>query len=116
MAKAPKRNQLSDEALILIAHRFKALSEPVRLKLILALEEGERNVSELVAATKASQTNVSRHLQTLTDAGVLARRKQGVSAYYAIADPVVLDLCDHVCGSLRRQLARQVSVSQLFRS
>ena len=48
---AAARAQMSDGALELIAARFRALGEPSRLKLLIALEAGERNVTELVAAT-----------------------------------------------------------------
>lgn len=114
MPKATHRRRLSGEALELIARRFKALSEPTRLKLIIALEAGEKNVSELVQATRATQANVSRQLLSLTDAGILSRRKEGVSVYYAVADPAIFELCDHVCGSLQRRLKRQARASQLF--
>lgn len=93
---------LSDEALHLMAQRFKVLSDPLRLKLILALMQGERNVSALVEVTGAHQTNVSRQLSALTRAGILQRRKQGLSVFYAIADRTVFDLCDLVCGSVVR--------------
>ncbi len=92
---------LSSEALRLVANRFKALSEPTRLKLIMALREGERNVGDLVLATGSTQANVSRQLQTLTQAGILGRRKEGLKVYYFIADRGVFDLCEVVCGSLQ---------------
>lgn len=93
---------LSDEALALMAQRFRALSDPLRLKLILALMPGEQNVSALVDATGAHQANVSRQLATLTRAGVLLRRKEGLSVFYSIADRSVFELCDLVCGSVAR--------------
>ena len=106
--------RLSDEALVLVAARFKVLSEPVRLKLIIALEQGERNVTELVEATGHTQTSVSRQLQVLTEAGILGRRKVGVSVFYRIADPAVFDLCRHVCGGLEREFRRKGEASKLF--
>src|SRR5690349_19068707 len=96
--------KLSDEALELIAARFRVLSEASRLRLLAALEDGERNVSELVAATGLAQANVSRHLSVLTEAGLLRRRKDGLNVIYAIADPAIFELCTHVCGSLQRRL------------
>ena len=53
---------MTDEALDLIAARFRVLGESNRLKLIRALESGERSVSELMLATGLSQANTSRHL------------------------------------------------------
>lgn len=104
-----KRAALSPDALELIAERFKALSEPMRLRLLIALEKGEKNVSELVEATGATQANVSRHLQTLTENGILTRRKEGLNVYYRIADPGIFDLCEHVCGSIQRHLNGRVA-------
>lgn len=52
-----------------VAEMFKALSEPVRLRLLYALMDGEKNVSQLVEETGALQANVSKHLSTLLDAG-----------------------------------------------
>ncbi len=112
MSHSPKK--LPDAALELIAGRFKALSEAVRLKLIMVLQTGEKNVSELVRATGKGQTSVSRHLQQLVDAGVLARRREEL-VFYRIVDPATLDLCHHVCGSLERQFAEKGKVSALFK-
>ncbi|MGC8743404.1 MAG: ArsR/SmtB family transcription factor [Verrucomicrobiia bacterium] len=113
MSKVLKYN-LPDEAIELIAGRFKALSEKTRLKLIIALEDGEKNVGELVKLVGANQANVSHQLQILADAGIVVRRKDGVNVYYRIADPKIYDLCDCVCNSLKKQLEKSVSVSQLF--
>ncbi|HXK60512.1 MAG TPA: metalloregulator ArsR/SmtB family transcription factor [Acidobacteriota bacterium] len=99
--------KLSDEAIRLIAERFKALSEPTRLKLIMALEHGEKNVSQIVEEVSSTQANISRHLQYLTEAGILKRRKDGLHVYYSISDPRVFDLCQVVCGSLEQHFNNQ---------
>ena len=102
-----KKAHLSDEALEIVARRFALLAEPMRLRLIHALFEGEMNVNALVEATGGTQANISRHLQTLTQGHVLSRRKEGLQVFYAIADPTIFKLCELVCGSLEKQLARQ---------
>jgi DNA-binding transcriptional ArsR family regulator len=98
---------LSDEALTQIAHRFAMLAEPMRLRLIHALFTGEKNVTALVALTGGTQANISRHLKMLTHAHLVSRRKDGLQVFYAIADPTLFKLCDLVCGSLEKQLAKQ---------
>ena len=104
-----KHSPLSDEALELVARRFAVLAEPMRLRLLQVLFNGERNVSELVEATGGTQANVSRHLQTLTAAHVLGRRKSGLQVFYRIADPTIPKLCELVCGSLEKALQRQAA-------
>ncbi len=104
-----KANKLTPEALELVAARFRVLGEPNRLRLIAALEKGEMNVTELVAATELTQANVSRHLQTLTEAGMLGRRKEGLNAYYLIADESLFKLCELVCSRLHKDLAAKAA-------
>ncbi len=99
--------QLNDQALEIVARRFAVLAEPMRLRLIQALFDGEKNVTELVAATDGTQANISRHLQTLVGAHVLARRKEGLQVFYWIADPTIPKLCELVCGSLQKTLTAQ---------
>ena len=106
--KAPR--PMSDEALALIARRFAVLAEPMRLRLLHALFAGEKSVNELAELTGGTQANVSRHLQTLAHAHMLARRKEGLQVFYAIADPSIFKLCELVCGSLEKQLNRQAEV------
>jgi len=89
----------------LIARRFRVIGEPMRIRLLDRLREGEATVHELTEALGASQQNVSKHLQVLLEAGIVGRRKEGNHAYYAIADESVFALCEQVCGSLQRQLA-----------
>ncbi|MDZ4405476.1 metalloregulator ArsR/SmtB family transcription factor [Prosthecobacter sp.] len=100
---------VSDEALALIASWFRTLAEPSRLKILRALEEGgELNITELVAATSLTQANVSRHVQSLVDAGMVGRRKEGLTVICFIADPGITDLCDNVCNNLMKRLSHQV--------
>jgi DNA-binding transcriptional ArsR family regulator len=99
---------LSPDLLASLAERFKALSEPTRLQLLQALRAREATVSELVQRTGLTQANVSKHLQLLLSLGFVTRRKEGLFAYYRLADRDVFRLCDLMCGRLERELnARQ---------
>jgi len=107
IAAMSRQSPLNDQALDIVARRFAVLGEPMRLRLIQALFAGEKNVTELVEATEGTQANVSRHLQTLTAAHILGRRKEGLQVFYSIADPTIPKLCELVCGGLEKSLARQ---------
>ncbi len=76
---------------------FALLAEPTRLKILNSLCEGERSVSEIVAKTGATQTNVSRHLNLMYSRGVLDRRREGALTIYWIADQNVVELCRTAC-------------------
>jgi DNA-binding transcriptional ArsR family regulator len=95
---------LPEQLVDLIAHRFRVLGEPMRIKLLDQLRDGAATVQELTAATGATQQNVSKHMSVLLQAGVVSREKQGNFARYEIADESVFALCEEVCGGLRRQL------------
>ena len=88
----------------LVAQRFRVLGEPMRIRLLDQLREGDATVGELQQALGASQQNVSKHLAILHAAGMVSRTKDGNHARYSISDPSVFELCDNVCGGVRRQL------------
>jgi len=94
---------LPDDLVELIAERFRALSEPTRIKLLDRLREGDATVLELTELIGTTQQNVSKHLGVLQRSGIVARRKQGNFAHYRIVDEGVFSLCESVCGSLQRQ-------------
>jgi DNA-binding transcriptional ArsR family regulator len=89
----------------LIAERFRILGEPMRIRLLDTLRDGEATVQELEEAVGASQQNVSKHLGVLLRAGIVARRKEGNFAVYSIADEAIFSLCEEVCGGLYRQVS-----------
>ena len=109
MPRKSIRRPITDEALQLVAQRFKTLSEPARLKLLAILEEGEQNVGQLVARTSLSQANVSKHLATLVAGGMIGRRKEGLNAYFYISDPQIFELCDLMCKRLEQEFANKRS-------
>jgi len=98
-----KNEELSEDALALIANRFRLLGDPMRLKILHTLGKSEMNVGELVGATKAGQANISKHLGTMLEAGIVSRRKEGLNAYYRVSDETIFELCDVVCLQLKDQ-------------
>ena len=96
---------LPEDLAELIARRFRAIAEPMRVRLLDLLRDGEASVNELAAQLGASQQNVSKHLAVLADVGIVGRRKDGNHVYYRIVDEGVLGLCEQVCGSMQAQLA-----------
>lgn len=100
------KTPLDHDAAELIARRFRALSDPTRLRILdfLRVRE-EASVGELTVALGASQQNVSKHLAALRAEGFVARSKRGTSSIYRISDPAVMDLCDNVCAGIESQLA-----------
>jgi DNA-binding transcriptional ArsR family regulator len=95
---------LPDPLAEVIAARFRVLAEPMRIKLLDHLRDGEATVTDLQQALGASQQNVSKHLGILHNAGMVNRTKDGNHARYSIADEGVFELCEQVCGGVRRQL------------
>ncbi|GFO68767.1 transcriptional regulator [Geomonas limicola] len=75
---------------------LKALAQPTRIKILDFLRDGERCVCEIFPAIGEEQSNTSRHLNMMMDAGVLSRRKEGLKIYYTIKHPEILQVVDLV--------------------
>lgn len=90
----------SDPVLKRAAGLFRLMSAPMRLKIISALCESEKNVSELLACVPTTQPNMSQHLNALYKAGILGKRREGVQIYYHIANQHVTALCRVVCAQV----------------
>lgn len=98
---------LPPEVVQQVAEYFSLLSEPMRLRLLNLLRDGEKCVQELVEATQTSQANVSKHLKIMWQAGILSRRSEGTSAYYRVEDEMIFELCNLVCARLATRLEQQ---------
>lgn len=86
-----------DAAFDLASELFRVLSAPMRLKIINCLRDGEKNVSYLLSKIDTTQPNMSQHLTTLYQAGILGKRRDGVQILYRIIDERVAALCRAVC-------------------
>ena len=104
-----------DEVFAAVAKYFSLLSEPTRLKILHVICSDERSVSAIVEETGATQTNVSRHLSLLHQAGVVGRRKEGNAVYYKVTDRVFADVCRTVCVAIAGRIdARQPLRNELL--
>ena len=91
-------SNLDDRVYEIAADLFSLLSTPTRLRIVCALMEGERNVTELIehlalSQPNISQPNMSQHLGTLYRGGVLARRRTGAQVFYRVDHEQVRGLC-----------------------
>jgi DNA-binding transcriptional ArsR family regulator len=100
---------LNDTMTELVAKRFRALGEPMRLRILQALEDGEKPVGDIVDLLEASQPNISKHLKALCQEGLVNRRRKGLNVCYSIADPVVFQMCALICRSAVQQTRAQLA-------
>lgn len=107
-------SKLDDRALQYVANYFKALAEPMRLKILNALQDGEKNVGQLTEISGGSQANVSKHLSQLAQCNLVRREARGTSVYYSIADPSVYQLCELVCGQIGNNMALEADIKKVF--
>ena len=98
----------SDLVFEMAAEVFRVMSAPMRLKIISSLCNGEKNVTQLLEEIETTQPNMSQHLNTLNQAGVLGKRREGVQIYYRIINDRVVTLCRAVCT----QIAIEADVSR----
>jgi len=107
-------SKLDDKALQYVAKYFKALAEPMRLKVLNALQDGEKNVSQLTEISGGTQANISKHLSLLDQYGLVKRESRGTCVFYSIADPSVYELCELVCGQIGARMTQEADISKLF--
>jgi len=100
-------NPVPPEVVQQVAEYFSLLSEPMRLRLLNQLSDGEKCVQELVQGMQTSQANVSKHLKVMWQAGILSRRSEGTSAYYRVEDQMIFEICDLVCARLATRIEQQ---------
>jgi len=90
-----------------IALTFRAFSDSTRLQLLHALQEGPKNVGQLVLELEMNQANISKHLQILFEAKILKREKRGTATFYEVDDTFIQPLCELVCEKINRDEKQQ---------
>ena len=107
---AAEPNASEDAVFESVAELFSLLSTPVRLKIISALCNGEKNVSELLGEIETTQPNMSQHLSTLYRAGVLGKRRDSTQIYYRLQSERVATLCRAVCTQVAIEMNPGASI------
>ena len=108
MSQGRKLHILTNPELERLAELFRTFSEPTRLALLQELKAGPRAVGDLVDALHATQANVSKQLKPLHQAGLVTRTRDGTSVIYAIAEPLVFEICKLACEKLNRDASKLV--------
>lgn len=83
-----------DEDIDLASRSLKAMSHPLRLKILCTLADQELSVQEIVDAVGTSQSNISQHLAILRDKGIINSRKNANRVFYRVGDQKILKLID----------------------
>lgn len=87
-----------------VSRYFSLMAEPMRVRIMHSICDGERTVGDIVDAVGATQTNVSRHLAALYQADAVYRRKAGNHVFYGIRDSALIALCRGVCIHIASRL------------
>lgn len=83
---------LSDEHIEQTSRAMKAMSHPLRLKILAVLGDREVSVQDIVELVGTSQSNISQHLAIMRDKGVLRTRKDANRVYYRVGDLRTLEV------------------------
>ena len=94
----------NEETLGRIAEILKVMSEPMRLKILQTLHDGEHSVSDILKATGGQQANVSKHLGILRRMRLVTCRKDGLNVYYQLSDDSIFAICESICDYLKRKI------------
>ena len=89
---------------------LRALAQPTRLKIVELLRDGERCVCEMIPLLKEEQSNLSKHLSLLRQAGIVDLRKEGVSTYYRIRHKEVLKIIDLAGEIVKKEMMKTIEM------
>ncbi len=94
----------------LAAELFGILSTPMRLRILSALCDKEKSVSQLLQEIDTTQPNLSQHLNLLYRAGVLAKRKDGTQVIYRVQSEKAVTLCRTVCTQIAIEMDEPTAI------
>jgi DNA-binding transcriptional ArsR family regulator len=103
----PSDQATQDEATVVFeraAELFSLMGSPIRLRILSALCDQERSVSQLLERMDTTQPNLSQHLNVLYQSGIVAKRKEGTQVYYRVQSEKAVTLCRSVCTQVAIEL------------
>jgi DNA-binding transcriptional ArsR family regulator len=103
----PSDQATQDEATVVFeraAELFSLMGSPMRLRILSALCDQERSVSQLLERIGTTQPNLSQHLNVLYQSGIVAKRKEGTQVYYRVQSEKAVTLCRSVCTQVAIEL------------
>lgn len=100
VSSAPEGSPEGARVFELAAELFSVLSTPMRLRILSALCNEEKSVSQMLEEIDTTQPNLSQHLNVLYRCGVLAKRKQGTQVIYRVQSEQAVTLCRSVCTQI----------------
>ncbi len=91
------------------------LANPKRLQIISLLKKGELSVGDMVKAMGIAKANLSQHLSSMRQKGILIARREGTSIYYRLASPKITEACAAMREVLMNLLEGQETLSKRIR-
>ena len=96
-----------------VTQRFRALGDENRLRLLILLQSGEKNVASLTEPLDLRQASVSKHLAVLKQAGLVTSRREGTQVFYRVADQSVYQMCELVCDGILKDFRSETQAMGL---
>lgn len=90
------RAQKTDATYESAARLSHVMAAPIRLKILHWLNESEKDVSQLLAVVQTTQPNMSQHLNTLFQAGIVGKRRVGTHIFYHVNDEHIVAICEAI--------------------
>ncbi|MFA4844625.1 MAG: metalloregulator ArsR/SmtB family transcription factor [Candidatus Margulisiibacteriota bacterium] len=94
----------------------KTLANSKRIEIIDLLRSGEKSVARLLKETRLLKANLSQHLSVMRSKGIVKSRKEGLTAYYRIANPKIVKACDLMREVLFEQMKEKREVFKKWKT
>jgi DNA-binding transcriptional ArsR family regulator len=94
------------------ADLLNALGHTNRLRILQSLKSGEKCSSDIYPVLHLEQSNLSRHLKILQEAGIVSTRKEGLKVYYHIEDDGIFSIVDAVSKLVKNKIKKNVELLQ----